>query len=189
MNMCILLDLRYFLVGWKLNLFSWLHWLVNRLTTVVCEILNTIGGRRQQVQRTVPLFSTVCYPPARPDVQLKDRLPSVNWSHTNYAPTNHANNKSTHRAQTSAKANLLWIWHPVSVSGIRIRIRTLGPDDFQNLMGISLFKVHLWQNFHEDRLSLSKNMSQIVEKCSSRNVEESFKNSWIRIWKRITSEI
>ena len=28
-----------------------------------------------------------------------------------------------------------------SISGVRIRIQTLDPDDFQNLMGTSLFKV------------------------------------------------
>ena len=64
----------------------------------------------------------------------------------------------------------------VHIYGSRLRIRTLDMDDFENLTGISLFKVTLVVKF-------SRRSDQFVQRyepncgknAQSRNVEESFK--------------
>ena len=51
-----------------------------------------------------------------------------------------------------------------------------GADDFQNLTGTSL-----WQNVHEYLIIFSRDMSQIVEKCTNLTMlKNPSKKSWIR---------
>ena len=86
-------------------------------------------------------------------------------------------NKSTQWEQTSANANLVLVRSPYQITSEIKR-------------GFPCSKLHLWQNFHEDPISLSRDMSQIVEKCPiSQRWRILLKNSWIRIRKRITSKI
>ena len=40
-----------------------------------------------------------------------------------------------------------------------LRSRTSGPDDFQNVTGLPCSKLHLWQNFHEDPIISSRDLS------------------------------
>ena len=65
-------------------------------------------------------------------------------------------NESTQRAQTSAKLN---------PSGP-------DPDDFQNLMSTTDTSL---KKIHEDPLSFTSDMNQIVENVLSRSVEECFR--------------
>jgi len=67
-----------------------------------------------------------------------------------------------------------------SISGVQSQIPN--PNDFRDLMGTFLSKeIHQWWNFDEDAVIFSRNMSQIVKNGLSRNVEESLKNSSIRM--------
>ena len=68
-------------------------------------------------------------------------------------------------------------WRTWSGSGVSVQIRSPEPDYFLNLMRSSFSKDTAVINFfNENPTTLFGDMSQIVEKCPSRNVEESFKN-------------
>jgi len=57
--------------------------------------------------------------------------------------------KSNQRLHTSAKENILWIWS----------IRTLDGSRW-----LPCPQIQLWQNFHKNPITLSRDISQIVEK-------------------------
>jgi len=79
----------------------------------------------------------------------KTHLTALRTTRTTDHPTDV--NKSTQRAQTSDKANF-----------VRIRSPNTDPNDVQNLTRTSLFKLTFV--VHEHPISLSRDMSQIVEK-------------------------
>jgi len=75
-------------------------------------------------------------------------------------------------------------------------IRTSDADDFQNLTGISLFKVTFVVHcgtklqFHEDPVTFSRDLSQIVKKCPYlAMLKDPSKNCWMQISKWMTYKI
>jgi len=66
---------------------------------------------------------------------------------------------------------------------------SLYPDNFRNLMQTSLSKdTSLVKKFYEHPISVSRDVSQSVTNTLSCNVEKSFKSSWIKIQKWMTSK-
>ena len=100
---------------------------------VVCIVIFLLDADRQ---RYIDIFKSLGINKCPCEIPGTERADdSVDIWHRQHDCRKLSANKISQRPHTSAKA----VPDPEFVSGSRVRIRTSDPDDFQNLMGTSLF--------------------------------------------------